>query len=208
MRVLNIILISFILTLFVSGCSNISKVPSGTRSSRANELGNSVKTSNDKPLDVDANLQNNTTDGADNNSEYQEIINNNQITEDFYGKWIIKRQVAFGRISSLSDEEINNFIGKRIEYSRYKASFEDDICNNPLYKKSTLSEKDFFDNSGYTRFDRLGLQGNNVVMVEVFNGKDDFSYYWHGIGGKFFIKDKNTLIVNWGGVFFEMTRDE
>ena len=122
------------------------------------------------------------------------------------GSWIIKRTVAFGKVSALSDEGINKLIGKRIKYSSNTANFGNKICKYPKYKKSRISEKDFFENNGYTSFKELGLQGDNVTMVEVFSEKEDYNNFWYTIGGRVFVKDKNTLIANYEGVFFELVK--
>jgi hypothetical protein len=154
------------------------------------------------------NPTNSINNSKSNSGKVQEINSQSQTNEDLYGNWLIKRTVAFGKVSSLSDEDINKLIGKRIEYSPNKASFGNDICENPKYKKSIISEKDFFENNGYTSFKELGLQGDSVIMVEIFCEKEDYSNFWYTIGGRIFEKDKNTLIANYEGVFFELVKDE
>ena len=130
----------------------------------------------------------------------------NQANENFYGTWLIKRTIAFGRVYALSDEEIRNILGETIEFSPEKASFQNKICKNPIYKRSILSETDFFTHNGYTSFKEIGFQGKNIVKVEVFNEKEDYRNLWYSIGRKFFIKDENTLITNYEGVFFELVK--
>lgn len=137
----------------------------------------------------------------------REVDSESQTDEDFYGNWLINRTVAFGKVSSLSDEEINELIGCSVEYSSNTAKFGNDICKNPVYKKSIISETNFFENNGYTTFKELGLQGDSVTMVEIFCEKEDYSNFWYTIGGRFFVKDNNTLITNYEGVFFELIKD-
>lgn len=131
-----------------------------------------------------------------------------QENADFYGTWEIKKKIAFGRIYELSDEQINDLIGEKIEYSPNFIKFGKDIFRNPKYSRYVVPEKEFFNNNGYTDFKEVGLKGNSVIMIDVECDKEDednFRYSFLFVKD-FFIKDKDTLIASQGGVFFELKR--
>lgn len=125
-------------------------------------------------------------------------------TEPFFGKWVVSKVSGTSRISAMSEAEIKSFIGKKAEYNRRLAAFDGESCENPIYKKETLSEADFF--SGFrSSFENLDLQGKSVTIFYVFENQ---SNPWINPGSSLIIKDNNTLITIWEGVFFEMKRDK
>lgn len=190
-QLLNILTYSIILILLCSGCNQASKIQNNSRSYTV-EMNDKGKTSEDNTFG----------NGTEDKNP------NNQTNDGFYGRWLIKRTIAFSKVSALSDEDIAKLIGTRLEYSSNAAIYGKNICKSPKYKQTVVSEKDFFENNGYTSFEELGLQGKNVVMVEVFKEKEDYSNFWFNIGGRFYISNKNSLIANYEGVFFELVKDE
>ena len=137
------------------------------------------------------------------------VIGNNvnqqsdQGQEKFFGKWIIKKELAFGPVGTFSNDDIKGMIGKILIFSKENAScFGDQVSNliniaaNPTYKKSVVSKKDFESNYRVT-FDKLGIKYESITEVNVNDSK--------GNECVFFIKD-DSLIIYGGGVFFELDR--
>lgn len=125
--------------------------------------------------------------------------------ENFYGQWIIKKQLAYGPVGTYSNEDIKNILGKRLSFSKEKASCFGEqlsslgkVVEEPIYKKSSILKSDFEANNRIT-FERLGIKGDSIIEVMVTSLKD--------IECIFYVKDANTLILSGGGVYFELIRE-
>ncbi|HEX3047060.1 MAG TPA: hypothetical protein VHY08_20070 [Bacillota bacterium] len=122
----------------------------------------------------------------------------------FYGAWVVNRQLATGPVYALSDEEINNLIGKTIYYSATKAAFGNKVCQKPFYKIQTVPEDDFLvDNKLYLK--EVGINRHSITMVEIYTDQSAQSF-WGGYGSIFYPKSKNQIIMNMDGVWFELMR--
>ena len=125
--------------------------------------------------------------------------------ETFYGQWIIKKQLAYGPVGTYSNEDIKNILGKRLSFSKEKASCFGEqlsslgkVVEEPIYKKSSILKSDFEGNNRIT-FERLGIKGDSITEVMITGLKD--------IECIFYVKDANTLILSGGGVYFELIRE-
>ena len=140
---------------------------------------------------------------SDNNNKKNE--KNNEI---YLGKWLVKRVVAFAKISAIEDEEIKKFINKELVYSLNEAKIDNKLLENPYYKKSQISDDEFFE-KGYIYLEDIGINKDNVNKVEVFSkNTNDYAYAWYEFGGIFYIKDNDTLIVDYKGAYFEVKRNQ
>ena len=124
-------------------------------------------------------------------------------TEPFFGEWVVSKIAGTSRISAMSEAEMKSFIGKRAEYNRTLATFDGESCENPIYKKETLSETDFFSNFR-TSFENLDLKGKSVTLLNVYENQKT---PWINPGSYLIIKDNDTMITIWDGVFFELKRN-
>jgi len=118
-------------------------------------------------------------------------------SNSFYGEWKVQRPIAYCPIFGMDEETIKNFIGKKAIYKFDMAQFDDEICNNPQYKEEVILDKDFF-NGFHVYIKKLGITTDSIKVIEV---KD-----WTNPGSYLIIKDKNSLITVWDGVFFELVR--
>lgn len=125
--------------------------------------------------------------------------------ETFYGQWIIKKQLAYGPVGTYSNEDIKNILGKRLSFSKEKASCFGEqlsslgkVVEEPIYKKLSILKSDFEANNRII-FERLGIKGDSITEVMVTSLKD--------IECIFYVKDANTLILSGGGVYFELIRE-
>ncbi|MFL0198809.1 hypothetical protein ACJDU8_25140 [Clostridium sp. WILCCON 0269] len=133
------------------------------------------------------------------------IKNQSDQKETYYGEWSIKKQIAYGPVSTYSNDAIKKMLGKKLTYSDEKAMYETKICEKPAYKKSIISQKDF-ESSNKVKFSNLGITDNAIVQVVVYTDsrhKDT----WNSTGCTFYIKDQNTLILFDGGAYFELDRE-
>lgn len=123
-------------------------------------------------------------------------------TESFFGEWIVTKIAGTSGIYAMSDEEMKSFIGKKAEYSQSLAAFDNEFRKNPVYKRETLSEATFF--SGFrTSFENLGLKGESVTIINIYENQNNL---WINPGSCLIIKDNDSMLTVWDGVFFEMTR--
>jgi hypothetical protein len=78
----------------------------------------------------------------------------------------------------------------------------DFLCRKPIYETVKHSKADF-ESGERVSFKSLGITCDSIYSVSVLqnNGLD-----WEFTGGYFYIKDKDTLIIPAGGVFFEAVR--
>jgi len=123
--------------------------------------------------------------------------------ENFYGKWIIKEKISKATgVSTLSNEDINSFLGKTVEYSANFAKFDTEKCNSPQYKKTIISKNDFL-TSERISFSNLDIKTKNITMVEVVNNNGTHCL---SVGGLFYIKNKDSIITNINGTYFLLKR--
>lgn len=124
--------------------------------------------------------------------------------EVFFGEWVIKREIASGRVTEYDEQDIKKLLGKKITYLADMASFENDMLKNPYYEVSTISEEDFFADS-YVSLEQLGVKAKSIIRVEVYKNQE-YEDPPFSTGGIFFVKDRDTLILYDGGIYFELTR--
>jgi hypothetical protein len=153
-----------------------------------------------------SNITNSSTNTSkDKKTNTPAIENQSEQEETFYGKWSIKKQIAYGPVSTYSNDEIKKMLGKTLSYSKEKAAYETNICENPVYKKSTISQADF-ETRNKVKFSNLGITNNTIVQTIVYTD-GTYKNIWNEPGSAFYIKDQNTLILLDGGVYFELTRE-
>lgn len=129
--------------------------------------------------------------------------------EDYYGEWTISKEIASQPVLPVGVEDVNKIIGKKIilsssiaevdaHLSDQGAELDKVIFNSPIYKKSTVSEKDFTANYKMSS-DRLNIAEKPIQMITVTDKSNEQEY-------KFYIKDKDTLIINMAGIFLELKK--
>lgn len=121
----------------------------------------------------------------------------------FYcGTWIIKKYVPTTNVSSLSEKNINDYIGQKIIVDENQIVTNQGIIEKPVFEEKTLTSTDFF-NERKVQFSSLGINGNTVTQVEVSNYKHETG---NGIGADFFLTDDNKTYTQIGGSFFELVK--
>lgn len=204
--------ILIIISLFMQGCNSEIKTDNSTKENTTQSTLNSSEAKNNSQNEKQNNV---STDIKDNSKKPDQNKNSNAVSGDkdkpveetFFGSWVITKTLASGKVTTLSKEDIESLIGKSVTYSkeeapcfREQASDIKNILKKPVYKKTKVA-KDTFEagTRNYVTFDKLGIKDESIIRVEVTDEKQ--STY-----SDFYIKDKNTLIISVGMVFFQLER--
>ena len=116
----------------------------------------------------------------------------------YLGTWQITSS-TFGAYSAMSEEDCSALVGTRFEYFKDYAIYDDEHrLDSPKYIESILTADDFSSIYQGTSLETLGISKDSIQVVAIENAG--------GIGDTFYIKDENTLIIPWDGVFFEVQR--
>lgn len=116
----------------------------------------------------------------------------------YWGTWQITSS-TFGAYSAMSEEDCAAFVGTCFEYFKDYAIYDDQHrLDSPQYFESTQTADDFSSIYQGTSLETLGIFKDSIQVVAIENAS--------GIGDTFYIKDENTLIIPWDGVFFEVQR--
>ena len=116
----------------------------------------------------------------------------------YWGTWQITSS-TFGAYSAMSEEDCSALVGTRFEYFKDYAIYDDQHrLDSPQYCESTQTADDFSSIYQGTSLEMLGIFKDSIQVVAIENAS--------GIGDTFYIKDENTLIIPWDGVFFEVQR--
>lgn len=116
----------------------------------------------------------------------------------YLGTWQITSS-TFGAYSAMSEEDCSALMGTRFEYFNDYAIYDDQHrLDSPQYIESILTVDDFSSIYQGTSLETLGISKDSIQVVAIENAS--------GIGDTFYIKDENTLIIPWDGVFFEVQR--
>ena len=116
----------------------------------------------------------------------------------YLGTWQITSS-TFGAYSAMSEEDCSALVGTRFEYFKDYAIYDDEHrLDSPKYIESILTADDFSSIYQGTSLETLGISKDSIQVVAIENAS--------GIGDTFYIKDENTLIIPWDGVFFEVQR--
>ncbi len=116
----------------------------------------------------------------------------------YLGTWQITSS-TFGAYSAMSEEDCSALVGTRFEYFEDYAIYDDEHrLDSPQYFESTQTADDFSSIYQGTSLETLGIFKDFIQVVAIENAS--------GIGDTFYIKDENTLIIPWDGVFFEVQR--
>lgn len=116
----------------------------------------------------------------------------------YLGTWQITSS-TFGAFSAMSEEDCSALVGTRFEYFKEYAIYDHKHrLDSPQYFESTQTADDFSSIYQGTSLETLGIFKDSIQVVAIENAS--------GIGDTFYIKDENTLIIPWDGVFFEVQR--
>lgn len=126
--------------------------------------------------------------------------------EAFYGRWVIKGKITSGPVSAYSEAEAQSLVGKEIVFSANSVGFDHVNKSKPFYEQIILSENEFQEKYLISSR-RLGIRNTPIIEIDVYVDSSRASL-WDSVGNVFFIKNKNSLILFSGGVFFELSKQK
>ena len=117
----------------------------------------------------------------------------------YYGKWKVTQYYA-AYITALSREEMDARIGTEYEYGAEVFISDGQQLDAPQYSESEVQKADFeADYQGQLTFEQLGITTDTIKQISIDNSYD--------CGSTYFIKDDNTILILYEGVFFEAVRE-
>ncbi len=117
----------------------------------------------------------------------------------YYGKWKVTQYYA-AYITALSREEMDARIGTEYEYGAEVFISDGQQLDAPQYSESEVQKADFeTDYQGQLTFEQLGITTDTIKQISIDNSYD--------CGSTYFIKDDNTILILYEGVFFEAVRE-
>jgi len=119
---------------------------------------------------------------------------------EYFGKWQLKRILPVTAGGALYQEQAAALIGSWVYYSRNEARVGDKECKNPSYEEVYLSQDEFLV-SARVSAKKLGITSSTIQKVLV---RDRAGNIWDAPGCLFFVRDRDSLVVLYQGIFFEM----
>lgn len=127
----------------------------------------------------------------------------NKSSKSYFGTWVVSKKIATTPVYAMSEDKIKEYIGKELYLSEKKVSFDKENLVNPTFEETTLSDSDFA-SENKTSLKNIGINSPSIKKVDVIqNANSNWTSFF---GNSFYVKDANTLITLWDGVFFELNK--
>jgi len=130
----------------------------------------------------------------------QPSVSSGEETKFYYGTWIIKQYMPTTNVSSLSEKDINGYIGQEITIDGKQIVTNQGTIKNPIFEEKVLTSNDLLD-GWRVQFSSLGIIGNTVTQVQVANYNHETG---NGLGAELFFSNNNKVYTDIGGCFFEL----
>lgn len=199
-----ILMISIImLTLALVSCSKNTK-----EDTSSNEIKEEVNTETIK--NENASYSNKEDTNSDLNKDPEKpsspitnTDNANTSSKSYFGTWFVSKKIATTPVYAMSEDKIKSYIGKELYLTEKKVSFDKENLVNPTFEETALSDNDF-NSENKVSLKTIGISSPSVKKVDVIqNANSNWTSFF---GNTFYIKDDNTLITLWDGIFFELNR--
>ena len=190
----------------LAGCGIVKTTNSSNGSDNSSEITSPQTSDETNQATPSSTVKPSTNSQADSSSKAQPSTNSQASTSSvgkakfYYGTWIIKKYVPTTNVSSLSEKNINDYIGQKIVVDQNQIVTNQGTIENPIFEEKTLTNTDFF-NDRKVQFSSLGINGDTVTQVLVSNYKHETG---NGIGSDFFLTNDNKTYTQIGGSFFEL----
>lgn len=121
--------------------------------------------------------------------------------QSYYGKWKVEQYYS-SYITAVSREEMEALIGAECEYEADYFISGETRLDSPQYSESTETEQRFDEanNQSGINFRLLGITADAIRQISIDNS--------YGFGSVFYVKDENTIMIIYEGVFFEAVRQQ
>lgn len=136
---------------------------------------------------------------SEENSEKSQGSESSNDSKPFYGDWKVTKRVGESKIYALSEEEISSFIGTLFTYGDGVYKNGSDEIEITSYEEGIETADQFYSDFSVQLAD-IGIKKDSVPTVSL-EAKSNF------FGANIYVKDKDTLIILYEGVFFEVVRD-
>ena len=122
------------------------------------------------------------------------------VSQSYYGKWKVTVYYA-PYITAITTEEMNALIGAECEYGLDAFISKGNKLDSPQYSEGVETKADFeADWENQITFETLGITADTVKQISVDNSYD--------FGSTFYIRDANTIMILYEGVFFEAVKEK
>lgn len=118
----------------------------------------------------------------------------------FYGTWTVVDHREPG-ISAMNRDEINAWLGKKVHFSKQKASSPNESCQFPVYNRGTMTIQEFQSEFHFMPAS-LGYTGQIIEIINI-SCKNEV---WVAPGSTLIWLEKERLYMIWDGVFFRLQK--
>ncbi len=132
----------------------------------------------------------------------------NESATAYLGDWNIAGLVENAPMGDMADGDLDTILSSRLSFSKESAScFGDSMdtlgtsVENPEYISQDIPKEVFEQMTGVT-FEQLGRTGDSISQVAVVQDPE------RNTGIVFYVVNKDTLLANSVGTFFQLTRAE
>jgi hypothetical protein len=122
-----------------------------------------------------------------------------QMPKELGGCWQTTKALQTSNVQSLSQAEARAFLGRKLIFSPTLARSGDTALQSPQYYVRQVADAEFADAFRITLRD-IGITGKSAVEIDIYREKNQLSEF---PGNLVLLKDKQSIIWNWRGVFFE-----
>lgn len=199
-----ILMLSIIMmTLALVSCSKNTN-----EDTSSNEIKEEVNTQTTKNENTSDSNQDETTSNSNKapekpSSPITNTDNTSTSSKSYFGTWVVSKKIATTPVYAMSEDKIKSYIGKELYLTEKKVSFDKENLVNPTFEETTLSDNDF-NSENKVSLKTIGVSSPSVKRVDVIqNANSNWTSFF---GNTFYVKDDNTLITLWDGVFFELNR--
>ena len=125
-----------------------------------------------------------------------------QMPKELAGCWQTTRALQTSNPQSLSPAEARAFLGRKLRFTPSLARSGDAVLKAPQYYVRQVKASDFADAFTITLKD-IGISGDSAVEVDIYREKNQLTEF---PGNLVLLKNKQSILWNWRGVFFEAKR--
>lgn len=150
--------------------------------------------------DIDSDRQSSEDNSQPNTEASGKDTETDAASQSYYGKWKVTEYYA-PYITAIATEEMNALIGAECEYGLDAFISQGNKLDSPQYSEGEETKADF--EAGWENqitFETLGITTDTVKKISVDNSYD--------FGSTFYIRDANTIMILYEGVFFEAVKEK
>ncbi len=125
-----------------------------------------------------------------------------QMPKELGGCWQTTRVLQTSNVQSLTPAAARAFLGRKLKFSPSLARSGDAVLQLPQYYVRQVKAADFADAFAIPLKD-IGITENSALEVDIYREKNQLTEF---PGNLVLLKNKQSILWNWRGVFFEAKR--